>query len=103
MNDGNGVAWRGPNPNAKILLLDCHCVDEMAEIAFTQAGKPYNQLEIAGFALNENLTEPNSFDCCQLVFWSAIKLGTPLLNHKFIPIEHLTPRDVLLSPLVTQC
>jgi hypothetical protein len=102
MNDGKGVAWRGPNPQAKLLLLEVPRIDEIADIAFSQEGKPYNRVEIAGFALNQNLSEQESFDCCQLVFWSAIKLGMPLLNHTFIPLEHLTPRDTLLSPLVRQ-
>jgi hypothetical protein len=52
--------------------------------------------------LNSNLTDPNAFDCDQLVFWSAAQLGTPLVNHTFIPLQHLTPRDVLLSPFVTE-
>ena len=29
-------------------------------------------------------------------------LAKSLLNHKFIPLEHLTPRDILVSNLVTQ-
>lgn len=103
MNDGNGVAWRGPSESAKLLLLDCPEINEMLAVALTQAGKPYNCLEIAGFALNENLSEPDSFDCCQLVLWSAIKVGSPLLNPTFIPLAHMTPRDILLSPFVTQC
>ena len=102
MNDGKGVALRPPNPRASILLLDMPRVDEVAAIALTQLGKPYNRKEILGFLINRNWTDPGTFDCDQLVFWSAIQLGTPLLNHTFIPLEHLTPRDILLSPLVTE-
>jgi len=102
MNDGKGVAWRPPNPRASMLLLDLPRVDEIAAIAFTQEGKPYNRKEILGFLCNRDWSEPGEFDCDQLVFWSAIQLATPLLNHTFIPLEHLTPRDILLSPLVLQ-
>jgi len=102
MNDGKGVAWRPPNPRCSILLLTMPRVDEVAAIAFSQEGKPYNRKEILGFLTNRDWTSPNTFDCDQLVFWSASQLGTPLLNPCFIPIEHLTPRDILLSPLVTQ-
>lgn len=102
MNDGKGVAWRGPNKDAKILLLDSPHVDEMLKIALTQEGKPYNRKEILGFALNRNWSKPDSFDCCQLVFWSALEVGWPLVNMNFIPLEHMTPRDVLLSPLVSE-
>src|ERR1700722_10537931 len=88
MNDGKGVDWRPPKPKAKILLLDLPHVDEIAAIAFTQQGKPYNRKEILGFIFNRDWTNPNDFDCDQLVFWSAMKFGTPLVNHTYIPLEH---------------
>lgn len=102
MNDGKGVAWRAPNPKAKILLLDTPWIEEMLKVALTQEGKPYNKKEIFGFVFDTNWTDPDAFDCDQLVFWSAIQVGAPLLNHTFIPLQHLTPRDVLTSPLVSQ-
>jgi hypothetical protein len=97
MNDGQGVAWRPPNPNVEILLLNHSRVDEMAAIAFTQEGKKYNCKEILGFIANKDWTNPDEFDCDQLVFWTAIQLKDPMLNHKYYPLEHLTPRDILLS------
>lgn len=102
MNDGLGVALRPPNPQAKILSLTLPNVDEIAAIAFTQEGKPYNRKAIAGFAFNRDWSQPDAFDCDQLVFWAAIKFGTPLVNHTFIPLEHLTPRDVLLCTFITK-
>lgn len=103
MNDELGVSWRPPNPSAKVLLISTPKVEEMLAAALTQKGKPYNRKEIFGFIANTNWTNPDSFDCDQLVFWAAIQAGFPLLNHTFIPLQHLTPRDVLVSPLVTLC
>jgi hypothetical protein len=102
MNDGNGVAWRGPNHTTPLLLLTCPNVDKIAEMAFTQEGKGYNQRAIAGIALGRNWDNPNEFYCSELVLWAAEKAGTPLLNSRFLPIEHLTPRDILLSPYVSE-
>jgi hypothetical protein len=101
MNDGKGVNWREPNPQAKVLLLDAPHVEDMLAVAETQTGKPYNRKEIFGFIFNKNWTNPYAFDCDQLVFWSAIQVGFPLLNHTFIPLEHLTPRDILVSEHIT--
>jgi hypothetical protein len=104
MNDGKGVAWRPPNPNVKILLLTAPRVDEAFAWALQQQGKPYDRLDIEGFLFDRDWSSPNSLICDRLVFLSFVNLlpSQPLLNHTFIPIIHLIPRDVLLSPLVTE-
>ncbi len=102
MNDGNGIAWRLPNPKAKLLLLDVPRIDEALAAALTQAGKAYDVADILGFIANTSWHSPDKFICDRLVFWAFQQIGQPLLNHTFIPMEHLTPRDVLLSPLLTE-
>jgi hypothetical protein len=102
MDDGKGVSFRKPIEHAKLLLLTTPRVDDMFEAALTQEGKPYNSLGILGIIFHRNWSDPNAEFCSQLVLWSAIKIGAPLLNPQFIPIQHMTPRDILLSPLVSE-
>lgn len=100
MNDGNGIAWRAPNPKAKLLLLTAQKMDEAFAWALTKAGEPYDVREIIGFVMNRNWAAPDKFICDRLVFAAFDAVGSPLVNHTFIPAAHLTPRDILLSPLV---
>lgn len=101
MADGKGVAWRPPNPKAKVLLLHAPNMQQAFEWALTQEGKAYDKANILGFVLNKDWVTPNELICDRLVFESFRHTPTPLVNHTFIPIEHLTPRDILLSNQVT--
>jgi len=100
MNDGRGVAWRTANPKAKLLLLQAPKMEEAFAYALTQQGKAYDVADILGFIADRDWKTPDSFICDRLIFASFVAAGAPLLNHRYIPIEHLTPRDVLLSPLI---
>lgn len=102
MSDGKGVAWRAPNPEARILKLVHEKADEALAAALTQQAKPYDRLDILGIALGKNWMEPHAFICSTLVAWSFEQIGAPLVNPTFIPREHITPRDILLSPFVTE-
>lgn len=102
MSDGKGVAWRAPNPKAKVLILDVEGVDAAFSKALTQEGKGYDFKDILGLATGKNLDDPKRFICDELVFWSFQQTGNPLLNHTFMPLEHLTPADILLSPKVVE-
>lgn len=104
MCDGKGVAWRPVKPSQKMLLLDCSAPEAAAKAlacALTQAGKAYNTLDIAGIALARDWSSANQFICSTLVLWAFEQINFPLINMEFIPLEHLTPRDVLLSNLLT--
>lgn len=102
MSDGQGVAWRPPNPNAKILKLSVQGIEAALSKAQSQAGSKYDFMDIAGIALGCNWSAPGSFICDKLVFWAFQEIGAPLVNPTFIPAIHLTPRDILLSPYVTE-
>ena len=104
MNDGKGVAWRPPNPNARILKLSAPNVEAALQKFLTQEGKPYDKLDILGLALGLNLETAGHFICSVGVVWSWEDNPpcAPLLNPTFIPREHITPRDILLSPFVTE-
>jgi hypothetical protein len=116
MCDGLGVMWRPVKPTQEILLLDAVGIDAAFAKALTQIGKPYDKLDIAGIALGFDWSAPEHFICSALVFWafepgatagalinnSFERAGQPLINMQFIPRDHMTPRDVLLSPFVTE-
>lgn len=102
MSDGKGVAWRPPNKRAKILKLAAGGIESALSKALTQGGKPYDRLDIAGIALGANWSTASKFICSTLVLWAFEQAGIPLLNPTFIPRQHLTPRDVLLSPYLME-
>lgn len=102
MADGHGVAWRPPNPAAKVLRLSVEGIEAALSKALTQLGKPYDRLDILGIALGLDWAVANHFICSTLVTWSFQQAGVPLLNPRFIPLQHITPRDILLSPYVIQ-
>lgn len=112
MADGKGVAWRDPIPQAKILLLNAPFADETQKIAEEKAGCGYDFLDILGIAFRQNWQTEGRMICDKLVFWAYMEyakrqlpnvvVGAPLLNHTFIPLEHFTPRDILVSPFVSE-
>lgn len=100
MNDGLGVAWRPLKEHQKILLLDCDFINEIFQEALKQEGKRYDQLDIVGLATGLNLHQEGCLICDVLVFKAAQDSKHPLLGMWAIPLYHLTPRDILLSPSV---
>lgn len=98
----DGVAWRSFNKLAKHMLLSVPRCDEALAMALTQEGKAYDKLDIIGIVLGTDWHSADKFICSTLVAWSFQKIGAPLLNMQFIPLEHFTPRDILLSPGLTQ-
>lgn len=102
MCDGNGVSWRALKPKQKVMLLSAPGTQAAFEKALTQEGKPYDFLDIVGIALAQDIHIPDHFICSTLVLWAFEQTGNPLLNMKFIPLDHLTPRDILLSNEISQ-
>lgn len=101
MCDGRGVTWRPLKRCQKVMLFYALGTDAALECALAEEGKSYDMLDIVGIAFGANLALPDRFICSTLVLWAFEQTGNPLLNMKFIPLSHLTPRDVLLSPKIT--
>lgn len=102
MSDGKGLAWRPLKKNQEVLLLDAPGAEESLALALQHEGAPYDFLDIAGIVLGRNWARPGHFICDKVVFQFQEAVGYPLVNSKFIPQCHLTPRDILLSPYVTE-
>ena len=101
MCDGKGVAWRPIKKRQKVFLIDAPGTPAALEKALSQEGRSYDMLDIVGIALDRDLSIPDHFICSTLVLWAFQQSGNPLLNMEFIPLDHFTPRDVLISPHVT--
>lgn len=101
MLDG-GVQKRPPNPKARVLVLTCDGMDASLAWALTQEGCKYDWMDILGIAFRQNLETSGRFICDKLLFRAQQEIKLPLLNHTFIPMMHLTPRDVLVSPYVNE-
>ena len=102
MCDGKGVAWRTLKPSEKYMLLDADGIDDAFKFALAQEGKPYDVLDIIGIVSGADLVQRQHFICSTLVLWSFQQAGKPLLGMWAIPLDHMTPRDVLLSPFIRE-
>lgn len=107
MCDGKGVAFRPVGKNQKIMLLDVPGrtrtdLNLAYTLARSQEGKSYNELDILGLALGRDWCTADRFICSTLVFWAFQKALCPLLGMWAIPLDHFTPRDILLSPYIAE-
>lgn len=103
MADGKGLAWRALKPTQELLLLTAPGIDAAFEKALTWIGAPYDYESIAGMLLHRNWSAAGHLICDATMFAGFEETGNPLVNPKFIPRMHLTPRDVLLSSYITSC
>lgn len=97
MADGKGLAWRALKPSQKILLLTAPGIDAAFEKALEWIGSPYDYESIAGMLLHRNWSAAGHLICDATAFAGFEETGNPLVNPKYIPRMHLTPRDVLLG------
>jgi len=97
-----GVKWRAPNPKAKILILNYASVEAAFEWALTQICESYDWTDILGIATGRNWERSKEWICDKLVFAACVQANDPLLNHTFIPLEHLTPAHILTSLKVSE-
>lgn len=92
-----GVKWRPVGTHQKMMLLTTPHIQEIFNEALKYDGIPYDQLDIVGIALGLNLHTSGHVICDVLGFKAAQESGFPLLNMAYIPLWHLTPRDILLA------
>lgn len=102
MNDGKGLTWRPLRKRQKLLLLDAPGAAESLALALKYEGAAYDIRDILGIVFHRNWRTEGRFICDVALFHFQTLAGYPLLNCVFIPLEHLTPRDLLLSPSITQ-
>jgi len=74
--------------------------DEGAVVAAMQSqlGRPYDWDGILGWTFRRDWQEEDSWFCSELVAWAFQQAGNPLLRAECV--HRITPRDLLLSPLL---
>lgn len=96
-----GVQVRPFDPSA--LRIERHQVDApdtVLERAISQQGRPYDWPGVLGYALRRDWQEDDSWFCSELVAWAFQDAGRPLLRAG--DAWRITPRDLLLSPLLSE-
>lgn len=95
---GGGVSRRdwAPAVRAERYAADCHPL--VLDIALDQLGKPYDWLGVLGVGLHHDWRSTGRWFCSELVAWAFAKAGKPLLIAD--QIDRITPRDLLLSPVL---
>ena len=71
---------------------------KLFEILKSQEGKPYDWAGVIGLGLHRNWEDDDKWFCSELMAWAFKQAGTPLLNAD--DAFRITPRDLLLSPLL---
>lgn len=96
--DGGGVRLHDAENYTRIERFQVDAPESIIDIAMTQEGKPYDWAGIFGLVLRErNWEDDDKWFCSELVAWSFKQGGFPLLNETTCRI---TPRDLLISPLL---
>jgi uncharacterized protein YycO len=74
--------------------------ESVYDFALTQLGKPYDWAGIFGLVTRDrNWENDDKWFCSELAAWSFKQAGCPLLNEV---AYRITPRDLLISPLLKQ-
>lgn len=87
---------------AEIELPNLAAEQAVLSAARSQIGKPYDWTGILNFGFQRNWREEDSWFCSEFVAWSFEKAGYALLNVG-AEVWRITPRDLLLSPVVIVC
>ncbi len=66
--------------------------------ARSQLGRPYDWPGVLGYGLRRDWQEQDSWFCSELVAWVFAQTACPLLRGE--QVWRITPRDLLMSPLL---
>lgn len=72
--------------------------EPIVEAAREQLCKPYDWAGVIGWGLRRDWQEDDAWFCSELVAWAFHAAGHPLLRAE--RLHRITPRDLLLSPLL---
>jgi uncharacterized protein YycO len=86
-----------------VLRVSVEAPNGVLEVARSQIGQPYDWGAVFSvLMLNRDWRQPGHWFCSELVAWCFLAVGTPLLNTKWVPTNRISPRDLLLSPLLRE-
>lgn len=96
---GRGVCIRPPETSPR--RIERYAVEvgqEVLAAASSQLGRPYDWEGIIGIAAHRDWQETDSWFCSELAAWAFSVVQRPLLRAD--QAWRITPRDLLLSPLL---
>lgn len=99
---GRGVCVRDPRNDAPSrverfeVAVDAGTAAAALTIATLAVGRPYDWAGVFGWGLHRNWQADDAWFCSELVAWSFLMAGAPLL--RAADAWRITPRDLLLSP-----
>lgn len=88
VDDASTRYFAVPEPSQRVLTL-----------ALSQEGRPYDWRGALGIGLHRDWQDEGRWFCSELVAWAFAAAGNPLLRTDHL--DRITPRDLLLSPLLT--
>jgi uncharacterized protein YycO len=94
----DGVRIRRPEGRYHFIRAEIDAPDSVLDSALSQVGKPYDFTAIIGFLFRRNWQRQDAWYCAELVSWAFCESGVTLLTCS--DHHRITPRDILLSPLV---
>ena len=95
----DGVFIRKPNNHyTKVQRVSVEAPASVLKHARSQIGKPYDYGGIFGIILRRNWHDPKRWFCSEYVAWAFKEAKAPLLRTE--RANRITPRDLLLSPLL---
>lgn len=100
--DGHGVAYRSLKPTEEVIYFTVPGIDAAYAKMQTLIGEGYDLVDILGMMVGRNWSTQGKTICDVSVFQCFEDTGSPLLNPKYIPRVHLTPRDILLCKDLVQ-
>lgn len=97
-----GVQIRKPYRVTNKLILSINVTDsqhkDITNALLSQINKPYDFAGVLGFAFNRDWEETDKWFCSELIMYGFKQGGINLLRTN--TISRITPKDILLSPLL---
>lgn len=98
---GDGVKIREDYGNyERVKRVQADAPDSVIHRALSQLHTPYDYAALLGLTFRRDWENPHAWFCSELVAWAFEEEGHPLLRE--IPSSRITPRDLLLSPLIKE-
>lgn len=82
----------------RVIRLDAVTEHNIMKWFYSQIGKPYDFMAVAGMPFRRDWTDDKRWFCSEMVIAGFTYQGVDLLNIKHL--NRVTPRDLYLSPLL---
>ena len=94
----HGVSVRPQVAERGLRRFEVDAPDAVLEAALSQRGRPYDWTGVLGWGVRRPWQRQDAWFCSELIAWAFEAAGQPLLRAQ--DLWRITPRDLLLSPLL---